>query len=208
MPYLTIAGPGRREIEIKKSRFICSLARVEDEAGAAAFIAAVRKEFWDARHNCTALVVGADPRRERSNDDGEPAGTAGAPMLEVIRRRGLTDTVAVVTRYFGGVLLGAGGLVRAYGSAVGEALDAVGVVERRPLALLAVAADHARAGRLENELRAAGWTVRQTTYGAGGVSIEVAVAEEGLDGFGSWLAERGAPQPERLGTELVDVPVL
>ncbi len=145
---------------MKRSRFICHLARVGDEEQAQEFIAGVRKRYWDARHNCTAFVVGEDHRRERSSDDGEPGGTAGVPMLEVLRRRGLTDTVAVVTRYFGGVLLGAGGLVRAYGGAVSAAVDAVGTVERRPVALLVVAADHTRAGRLENDLRAAGHAVR------------------------------------------------
>lgn len=208
-PYLTVAGPGVHEIEVKKSRFICHLARVPDEAEAQAFIAAIRKQYWDARHNCTAFVVGDDPRRERSNDDGEPAGTAGAPMLEVLRRRGVTDTVAVVTRYFGGVLLGAGGLVRAYGGSVAEALDAVGLVERRPVALLAVHTDHVRAGRLENDLRAAGYTVRDVAYDAHGVVVEVGVPEESLPTFEAWLAEATAGEAlaERVGTTLIDVPL-
>jgi uncharacterized YigZ family protein len=208
-PVLTIAGPGRQQIEVKRSRFICSLARAADEAAAQEFVAGVRKEFWDARHNCTAFVVGESPRRERSNDDGEPAGTAGAPMLEVLRRRGLTDTVAVVTRYFGGILLGAGGLVRAYGSAVSEALDAVGVVERRPVALLAVEVDHARAGRLENDLRASGREVRGVVYGAGGVRFEVGVPEPEAAAFDTWLAEAtgGAAVADRVGTVRVDVPL-
>ncbi len=206
---LTVAGPGRHETEVKRSRFICSLARVADEAAAQEFIARVRKEFWDARHNCTAFVVGEAPPRERSNDDGEPAGTAGAPMLEVLRRRGLTDTVAVVTRYFGGVLLGAGGLVRAYGGAVSEALDAVGVVERRPVALLAVEVDHTRAGRLENELRAVGREVRDVSYGASGARFEVGVPEPETAAFEAWLAEAtgGAAAAERIGTVRVDVPL-
>src|SRR6478609_12124233 len=93
-PYLTVRGPGSRELEIKKSRFICHLARVADEEEAQAFIAGVRKRYWDARHNCTAFVVGGEQPRERSSDDGEPAGTAGVPMLEVLRRRGVTDTAA------------------------------------------------------------------------------------------------------------------
>ncbi|MFF4651409.1 YigZ family protein [Streptomyces sp. NPDC001380] len=187
--HLTVKGPARHGIEIKKSRFVCSLARVADEEEAQAFIAAVRKEFWDARHNCTAFVVGDEQRRERSSDDGEPAGTAGVPMLEVLRRRGLTDTAAVVSRWFGGVLLGAGGLVRAYGSAVSETLDLAGVVELRPVALLAVTADHVRAGRLENDLRAAGHAVRDVSYGAAGVRIEVGVPESGTAAFHAWLAE-------------------
>jgi uncharacterized YigZ family protein len=209
LPYLTVARAGEHETEVKRSRFVCALARVADEAEAQAFIAAVRKERWDARHHCTAFVVGDRPRRERSNDDGEPAGTAGAPMLEVLRRRGVTDTVAVVSRYFGGVLLGAGGLVRAYGGAVAAALDAVGVVERRPVALLGVAVDHQRAGRLENDLRAAGREVRDVAYEAVGVRIEVAVPEPETVAFAAWLAEvtGGAAALRRLGTARVDVPV-
>ncbi|MFJ6215301.1 YigZ family protein [Streptomyces sp. NPDC092296] len=205
--YLTVKRPGRHEIEIKKSRFICSLARVADEEEAQAFIAAVRKERWDARHNCTAFVVGEEQRRERSSDDGEPAGTAGVPMLEVLRRRGVTDTVAVVTRYFGGVLLGAGGLVRAYGAAVSGALDEVGTVERRPVALLAVTVDHARAGRLENDLRAAGHAVREVAYGATGVRVEVGVPEPDTAAFHAWLAEAtgGTAVAEAAGRTHIEV---
>src|SRR5581483_10587232 len=186
LPYLTVARAGEHETEVKRSRFVCALARVADEAEAQAFIAAVRKERWDARHHCTAFVVGDRPRRERSNDDGEPAGTAGAPTLEVLRRRGVTDTVAVVSRYFGGVLLGAGGLVRAYGGAVAAALDAVGLVERRPVALLGMEVDHQRAGRRENDLRAAGRAVREVAYEAAGVRIEVAVPEPETEAFAAW----------------------
>ncbi|WP_431683906.1 YigZ family protein [Kitasatospora sp. KL5] len=208
-PYLTVRGSGSHEIEIKKSRFICHLARVADEDGAQAFIAAVRKEYWDARHNCTAFVVGDEQRRERSNDDGEPGGTAGVPMLEVLRRRGLTDTVAVVTRYFGGIKLGAGGLVRAYGSAVSEAVDAVGLLERRPVALFEVSADHTRAGRLENDLRAAGYEVRDLAYEATGVRIEVGVPEPGVTDFHAWLAEAtgGASEAVPAGWSHIEFPI-
>ncbi|MFJ9953106.1 YigZ family protein [Kitasatospora sp. NPDC091207] len=207
--YLTIRHAGSHEIEIKKSRFICHLARVTDEDGAQAFIAGIRKQYWDARHNCTAFVVGDEQRRERSSDDGEPGGTAGVPMLEVLRRRGLTDTVAVVTRYFGGIKLGAGGLVRAYGNAVSEAVDAVGLLERRPVALLAVTADHTRAGRVENDLRAAGYTVSDLAYEAAGVRIEVGVPEPGVAEFHAWLAEAtgGASVAVAAGRTYVEVPV-
>ncbi|MER6395610.1 YigZ family protein [Kitasatospora sp. NPDC059973] len=207
--YLTIRHAGSHEIEIKKSRFICHLARVTDEDEAQAFIAGIRKQYWDARHNCTAFVVGDEQRRERSSDDGEPGGTAGVPMLEVLRRRGLTDTAAVVTRYFGGIKLGAGGLVRAYGSAVSEAVDAVGLLERRPVALLAVAADHTRAGRVENDLRAAGYTVSDLAYEAAGVRIEVGVPEPEVAGFRTWLAEAtgGTAVAVAAGRTYVEVPV-
>ncbi|MFE0462570.1 YigZ family protein [Kitasatospora sp. NPDC058965] len=207
-PYLTLRADGSHETEVKRSRFICHLARVADEEAAQEFVAGVRKRYWDARHNCTAFVVGAEQRRERSNDDGEPAGTAGVPMLEVLRRRGVTDTVAVVTRYFGGVLLGAGGLVRAYGGAVSAALDEVGLVERRPVALLEVAADHTRAGRLENEVRAAGHLVRALHYEAAGVRIEVGVPAERVADFQEWLAgvSGGSAEAVPAGTSWVEVP--
>ncbi|MEV0535319.1 YigZ family protein [Kitasatospora sp. NPDC050463] len=207
--YLTIRHPGSHEIEIKKSRFICHLARVTDEDEAQAFIAGIRKQYWDARHNCTAFVVGDEQRRERSSDDGEPGGTAGVPMLEVLRRRGLTDTVAVVTRYFGGIKLGAGGLVRAYGSAVSAAVDEVGLLERRPVALLAVAADHTRAGRVENDLRAAGYAVSDLAYEAAGVRIEVGVPEPEVARFHTWLAEAtgGTAVAVAAGRTYVEVPV-
>ncbi|MFF8775136.1 YigZ family protein [Kitasatospora sp. NPDC015120] len=208
-PYLTIRGAGTHELEIKKSRFICHLARVADEDEAQAFIAGIRKQYWDARHNCTAFVVGDEQRRERSSDDGEPGGTAGVPMLEVLRRRGVTDTVAVVTRYFGGIKLGAGGLVRAYGGAVSEALDEVGLLERRPVALLAVTADHTRAGRVENDLRAAGFTVSDLAYEAAGVRIEVGVPEPEVAAFHTWLAEAtgGTSAAVAAGRTYVEVPV-
>ncbi|MFF2354566.1 YigZ family protein [Kitasatospora sp. NPDC058115] len=208
-PYLTIRSAGTHELEIKKSRFICHLARVADEDEAQAFIAGIRKQYWDARHNCTAFVVGDEQRRERSSDDGEPGGTAGVPMLEVLRRRGVTDTVSVVTRYFGGIKLGAGGLVRAYGSAVSEALDEVGLLERRPVALLAVTADHTRAGRVENDLRAAGYTVSDLAYEAAGVRIEVGVPEPEVAAFHTWLAEAtgGTSAAVAAGRTYVEVPV-
>ena len=163
--YWTIARPGGAEIEVKRSRFLCSLGRVADEAEARAFIDEVRRRHWDARHNCSAFVLGPDGATARSSDDGEPAGTAGAPMLDVLRGAGVSDVAAVVTRYFGGILLGAGGLVRAYGDAVGAGLASVGLLERQRMRLFSVDVDHAQAGRVENDLRSRGVTVRGTSYG-------------------------------------------
>ncbi|MGO1316844.1 MAG: IMPACT family protein [Cellulomonadaceae bacterium] len=149
----TVAGRTDHEIVVKKSRFITRLEHVPDIAAADAVIAAARKEFWDARHHCTALVVGRHAEQQRSNDDGEPSGTAGTPMLEVLRHRHMTDVVAVVTRYFGGTLLGSGGLVRAYSTAVGETLDLATVVRRALMLEAAVDVPHADAGRIEHVLR-------------------------------------------------------
>lgn len=188
-PYRTVARDVEYEIEVKRSVFRCTLARVGDEDAARAVVADVRKRHWDARHHCTAYVIGTAPRVERSNDDGEPAGTAGAPMLEVLRRRDLTDTLAVVTRYFGGVLLGTGGLVRAYGSAVSGAVDKAGVLRREPVALLEVATDHTRGGSLDHALRAAGRDVRDVAYTADGVRIELAVPVAEVAELRRWLAD-------------------
>src|SRR5690606_33095353 len=105
------AADGEAEIEVKRSRFLCTLRRVGTEADARAVVEEMRRQHWDARHHCSAFVLGPDGALQRSSDDGEPAGTAGAPMLEVLRGHGVSDVVAVVTRWFGGVLLGAGGLV-------------------------------------------------------------------------------------------------
>ncbi|QAY71011.1 YigZ family protein [Xylanimonas protaetiae] len=149
----TIAAPVDHELVIKKSRFLAHLHPVASVEEADAVVAAIRKEYWDARHHCVALVVGTHADQQRSSDDGEPSGTAGVPMLEVLRHRGVTDVVAVVTRYFGGVLLGAGGLVRAYGSAVSEALDRALTVHRRVLTEVRLDVPHADAGRIDNLLR-------------------------------------------------------
>ncbi|RCV57276.1 YigZ family protein [Marinitenerispora sediminis] len=202
----TIRRGGECETEVRRSRFVCALARVADEDEARAFIAERRRLHWNATHNCTAYVVGPDGRVRRSSDDGEPSGTAGVPMLEVLRHRGVTDTAAVVTRYFGGVKLGAGGLIRAYGGAVSAALDAVGVVERRTLPVVAVMADYLHAGRLENDLRASRHRVLAVEYGSD-VQLDVVLAEDDLPAFEAWLAEAtgGEALCEARGSTTVEV---
>jgi uncharacterized YigZ family protein len=184
----TIAASGTHEIVIKKSRFICHLHRVATEEEARTAIDAVKRLHWDANHNCSAYRIGLEGRYQRTSDDGEPAGTAGAPMLAVLTKRDLIDVVAIVTRYFGGVLLGAGGLIRAYGQAVTDAVDAVGIVERRPVALIAVDADYTDAGRLENALRTSGYELGPVTHGAE-VSFEIRLQDGELPAFEVWLAE-------------------
>ena len=140
------------ETVVSRSRFVCTLYRVVSDAEARERIGAHRRAHWDATHNCTAYVLD-DGQVARSSDDGEPAGTAGVPMLEVLRGRDLTDVLAVVTRYFGGVKLGAGGLVRAYGSAVSAAVDAAGTVILAVWPRLSVRVDYGLAGSLEGLLR-------------------------------------------------------
>ena len=166
----TLAAPVTRELVVKKSRFIAHLAPIGSVAAADEVIAAVRKRHWDARHNCTAMITGVTADQARSSDDGEPSGTAGIPMLEVLRRRELTDVVAVVTRYFGGVKLGAGGLVRAYSTAVSDALDEARLLHRRELREARIDVPHAEAGRIDNALRewagAHGSALGEVAYGA------------------------------------------
>jgi uncharacterized YigZ family protein len=164
--YLTIARDATAEVEDRGSRFLCTLRRVAGEDEARALVADLRRQHHDARHHCSAFVLGPGGAVQRSSDDGEPAGTAGAPMLEVLRGAGLSDVAAVVTRWFGGTLLGAGGLVRAYGDAVRGAVADAGVLRRSLLTELALDVDHADAGRVEGELRSRGVVVLDVAYDA------------------------------------------
>ena len=190
MSYLTIARDGEAEVEVKRSRFLCTLVRVEDETGARAVVDRLRRQHWDARHHCSAFVLGppGPGQVERSSDDGEPAGTAGAPMLEVLRGRGVSDAVAVVTRWFGGTLLGAGGLVRAYGDAVRAGLDATGTLRRELVRELTLEVGHADAGRVESELRARGVAVLDTSY-ADRVVLRLGVVPDEEDRLHALVAE-------------------
>jgi uncharacterized YigZ family protein len=172
--------PVTTELEIRRSRFITWLARAGDEATARAFVDEARRAFPDARHHCSAFVVRVPGANlvERSSDDGEPAGTAGMPMLEVLRGSGLVDVVAVVVRYFGGIKLGTGGLVRAYSDAVRSALEVATVVVERETALFAIDLPHDSAGRVESELRASGFAVADVAYGAH-VTLTLATDDDG-----------------------------
>ncbi len=162
--YLTVAGDGTAEIEVQKSRFLCTVARVSDELGARGVVDQVRKRHWNARHHCHAFVVGPERAVEQASDDGEPPGTGGPPILEVLRGRELTDVVVVVSRWFGGVLLGTGGLGRAYAEAARAGLAEVGVVERVLQELCEVTVDIAAVGRLEHDLRSRGARVLGVEY--------------------------------------------
>ncbi|MCP2265334.1 IMPACT family protein [Promicromonospora thailandica] len=211
----TIARPVDHETVVKKSRFLTHLAPVGSTAEADAVIARLRKELWDARHHCVAMVLGTHADQARSSDDGEPGGTAGVPMLEVLRHRRVTDVVAVVTRYFGGVKLGAGGLVRAYSGAVSGALDvaaASGAVLRREL-LHEVTVDvpHADAGRLDNLLRdwatAHGAVTEPPVYDAV-AHLRLLVPAAALDALAADVAaaSSGALSPVTGDARVVDVP--
>jgi uncharacterized YigZ family protein len=186
--YYTVKGYGENEIIIEKSRFICYINRATTEEEAVQFIQQIKKKHWDATHNCSAYIIGEHDQIQKANDDGEPSGTAGIPMLEVLKKRGLKDTVAVVTRYFGGIKLGAGGLVRAYGKAVSEGLKAAGIVERRLVRVMHVTIDYTWLGKVENELRSSVYTIKNINY-AENVTIEVLVDEADQQPFREWMTE-------------------
>lgn len=203
--YLTLGRAGFADLEVKRSRFVCELKRVDTEDAAREAIAAIRKERWDAGHHCSALILGPDRAIERSSDDGELTGTAGAPMLEVLRGRELSDVLAVVSRWFGGTKLGTGGLVRAYGDAVREALDTATMMRRTLTEEFVVRVDHAGAGRIENDLRARGVDVLSTEY-AEQARIRVGIASGHRGELLSTVAEltSGAVEPEMVGTRWRD----
>lgn len=195
--YLTVARPVRSEVEVKRSRFVCDLEPVSTEEAARAVIERVRAGSRDARHHCTAFVLGPDGALQRSNDDGEPSGTAGMPMLEVLRGAGVTDVVAVVTRWFGGVLLGTGGLIRAYGDAVHAALVTATLARYELSVILTTTVSHADGPRVENALRArADLAVAGVDYGADGVRIRAAVPPDGQARANGVLAELTAGAAE------------
>lgn len=184
--YYTVKENGFHEIIIQKSRFITYLARATSEQEAQSFIADLKKKHHDANHNCSAYVIGERNEIQKANDDGEPSGTAGVPMLEVLKKRNLRNTVVVVTRYFGGIKLGGGGLIRAYGSSVSEALNAIGTVERVAHDLVEITVDYTWLGKLENELRATPHIIDQIHY-LDQVKIDVWVEKSAVPLFLDWM---------------------
>lgn len=162
--YRTVRRQASAEIVIKKSRFIGHVKPVESEEEAVAFIDQIKKEHWSATHNCSAYMVGERDQFQKQSDDGEPSGTAGKPMLEVIKQQGLKNVVVVVTRYFGGIMLGAGGLVRAYTDATVEGLSAAEPVTLALHREVLVEIDYTWHGKVENELRGKGTMMGDTQF--------------------------------------------
>lgn len=195
------------ELEIKRSTFLGFVTRATDEASARDFVASLKSEYPDARHHCSAFIYHVDDANpvERSNDDGEPSGTAGLPMLDVLRGSGLLDIVAVSVRYFGGIKLGTGGLVRAYGESVSTALADVRAITRARRELYLVSLDHSVAGRIEAELRGRGFDIVDTAYGAR-VDYRVGVAPGEVGALEAFLAEvtQGTCTPTLLGTQWIE----
>ena len=184
--YYIPTGPGEAEFTEKRSRFLGHLRPVASEDEARAFVAEMKKKYYDARHNCWCYLIRGGP--ERYSDDGEPQGTAGIPMLEVFRREGVTDAVCVVTRYFGGVLLGTGGLLRAYTQSAKDALDAAGISVVRRWAAGSLACPYALLERIRLELAAAGGVVEDMDYGAE-VTLRVLLPEERAEDFSARVFE-------------------
>lgn len=203
----TIVKDFRQEIVIEKSRFICTLKKVNSEAEAQEFIKAIKKEFWDATHNCSAYIV--DEMAQRSSDDGEPSGTAGLPMLEVLRKNKLTNTAAVVTRYFGGIKLGAGGLVRAYTNSVAEAVRAIGIAQKVLVSRFSFMYDLNDVGKILNILyQQQLFEIADVEYGLQ-AKVILKMKDSDKDTAEAWLTEslNKVVQLEREGSEFIEVPL-
>ena len=155
---------GEGELIEKKSRFIATVRPVESEEEALGFIAAMKKKYWNATHNCSAFVVGENQELQRCSDDGEPQGTAGRPMLDVLLGEEIHNAAVVVTRYFGGTLLGTGGLVRAYSKSVQEGLRASKIIEKKIGALLGIRTDYNGLGKVQYLLGQRGLTITGSEY--------------------------------------------
>ena len=154
MEYRTISQDGQVQEEIKKSRFICHAKRIYSEEEARVFIAAIKKEHYKATHNCSAFIVGEKSEIKRTSDDGEPSGTAGVPMLGVMENHQVTNVCFVVTRYFGGIKLGAGGLIRAYAGSVALAIKEIGLIEIKEQAGLRLKMSYSQYQNFDNFLKA------------------------------------------------------
>ena len=164
MEFRTIKEDGQVQEEIKKSRFICHAKRVYSEAEARDFITAIKKEHYKATHNCSAFIVGERSEIKRTSDDGEPSGTAGVPMLGVLENHNLTNVCVVVTRYFGGIKLGAGGLIRAYAGSVALAIKEIGIIEIKEQAGIAIQMSYAQYQEYSNFLKEHNLMELETTF--------------------------------------------
>lgn len=162
--YLTIQKNGQAETTIKKSTFIATLARVDTAEQAQEIIQKIKKEHWKANHNCSAFIIGENDQIQRASDDGEPTGTAGVPMLEILKKKQLKNTLVVVTRYFGGIKLGAGGLVRAYSQAVIHGIESVGIVKCTKKIKIAATLDYPSLGKVEHAMVQSPFSIDSIEY--------------------------------------------
>ena len=204
--YKTIKTDGLAETEIKKSRFLCHLKRVTSEEEAKAFIQGIKKEHWKANHNCSAYLIGERSEIQRSSDDGEPSGTAGVPMLEVLKKNDLINVCVVVTRYFGGIKLGAGGLIRAYSHAVSHGLQTVGLVMGKLQQEISLDLDYSLLGKLQNSLPET--TIKETIF-AEKVTVICRVDEEQVENFEAEIIDllQGQVTITRSATGYEEIPI-
>ena len=162
--YKTVAKEAEITLIEKKSKFVARIKPVETQEEAEAFIDEVRKEHWNATHNVPAYILGMNQEIQKYSDDNEPSGTAGLPILEVLKNHEIVNCVVVVTRYFGGTLLGRGGLIRAYGGAAREALQSAGIVRMVPAREVGITVDYVHSGKVQNEILTQGITLADTVY--------------------------------------------
>lgn len=188
MQYKTVLKTAVAEYEEKKSRFIATVMPVSKEEDASAFISGLKTKYWDATHNVYAYYIVGNNTVQRYSDDGEPSGTAGMPVLEGIRRMELQDVAVVVTRYFGGTLLGAAGLIRAYGKAASLGIEAAGIVRNQLCREMTLMMEYPLLGKVQNHLSNSGGVVRDMTYGQD-VEIRVYIPLEQEKAFSSDLVE-------------------
>lgn len=202
--YFIPAGAGEAEFVEKRSSFLGHVRYVETEDEAKAFVTEMKKKFYDARHNCWCYII--KDGAVRYSDDGEPQGTAGIPMLEVLKREGVTNVVCVVTRYFGGVLLGTGGLLRAYTKSAKDALNAAGICIVRRWVKAEIACSYAMLERLKTECTAIGGVVADIEYSAD-VCLKLLLPEDKADAFSQRTADvtAGASELEITGEEFKPV---
>lgn len=186
--YRTILTEVEIEITEKKSRFIANVRNAASEEEAAAFLETIRKKYWDARHNVYAYIIGGDSTIQKCSDDGEPAGTAGVPVLETIKKEGIEDVVIVVTRYFGGILLGTGGLVRAYSRCAREGIKAARTGKKILCAKLNFRLDYSQLGRMQNLSAENGYRIIDVEY-ADAVNVDIAIPVGELGRFQKLLSE-------------------
>ncbi|HLQ71076.1 MAG TPA: YigZ family protein [Bacillota bacterium] len=184
--YYTVQKEGSDEIIIQKSRFIGHIRRVETEEEAQSFIQEIKKKHHDATHNCSAYTIGEHDHIQKANDDGEPSRTAGIPILEVLLKKNLKDTVAVVTRYFGGIKLGAGGLIRAYSTATSQAIQKTGIVKRMLMQGMSIAVGYPLLGKIKNMLETSDYILDSIQY-LEDVTFTVFVPKGEETAFKEWM---------------------
>jgi len=205
--YKTLRGAGFAEYEEKRSRFIGSVSPAESESDAMAFIASIRQKHRDASHNVFAYLCGEKGLQKRCSDDGEPQGTAGVPVLEVIEKSKLSDAVIVVTRYFGGTLLGAAGLIRSYGKAASMAVAAAGIIERTLAFRYTILIGYPLFDKIKNELEKGGYAIERIVYGLD-IEMSVIVPRGSAETLRAHIFEMTAGDAifERSGETYIDTP--